>query len=90
MFAECGVHRRRSDAYHTCYVLSGLSAAQHVATADTPPAEQVANVTWTVLPHPDDQIFDDDDLINPTDPVYAIPQSGREEMMAYFLSKPGF
>jgi protein farnesyltransferase subunit beta len=50
----------------------------------------VANITWTVLPHTDDPIFDEEDLVEATDPVYAIPQKSREEMMEYFLSKPGF
>ncbi|KAK9424238.1 putative Terpenoid cyclases/protein prenyltransferase alpha-alpha toroid [Seiridium unicorne] len=81
---------RRSDAYHTCYVLSGLSSAQHIVSSATPQVEQVANVTWTVLPHPGDQVFDEGDLVEPTDPVYAIPQRSREQMMEYFLSKPGF
>ncbi|KAI1845992.1 hypothetical protein JX265_000918 [Neoarthrinium moseri] len=81
---------KRSDAYHTCYVLSGLSSAQHIVTTDTLRVEQVANVTWTVLPHPGDQIYDQEDLLNPTDPVYAIPQGAREDMMNFFLSKPGF
>ncbi|KAF3019657.1 CAAX farnesyltransferase (FTase) subunit beta [Neopestalotiopsis sp. 37M] len=81
---------RRSDAYHTCYVLSGLSSVQHIVSADTSRDEQVANITWTVLPHTDDPIFDEEDLVEATDPVYAIPQKSREEMMEYFLSKPGF
>ncbi|KAI0133604.1 prenyltransferase and squalene oxidase [Xylariales sp. AK1849] len=81
---------RRSDAYHTCYVLSGLTSAQHIVSSASPLVEQVANVKWTVSPHPDDQLFDDEDLLDPTDPVYAIPQKKRDEMMDYFLSKPGF
>jgi protein farnesyltransferase subunit beta len=81
---------RRSDAYHTCYVLSGLSSAQHIVSSVTPQVEQVANVTWTVLPHPEDHVFDEGDLLEATDPVYAIPQKSREAMMEYFLSKPGF
>lgn len=81
---------RRSDAYHTCYVLSGLSSAQHIVSADTSQDEQVANVEWTVFPHLDDRVFDDADLVEATDPIYAIPQKSRKEMMEYFLSKPGF
>lgn len=80
---------RRSDAYHTCYVLSGLSSAQHIFSADTSQDEQVANTEWTVLPHID-RVFDHADLVEATDPVYAIPQKSRKEMMDYFLSKPGF
>ncbi|KAH8201432.1 hypothetical protein TruAng_004432 [Truncatella angustata] len=68
----------------------GLSSAQHIVSSATPQVEQVANVAWSVLPHPGDQVFDVEDLIEPTDPVYAIPQRSREQMMEYFLSKPGF
>lgn len=84
------LYPRRSDAYHTCYVLSGLSSAQHIVSADTSQDEQVANVEWTVFPHLDDRVFDDADLVEATDPIYAIPQKSRKEMMEYFLSKPGF
>lgn len=52
--------------------------------------EYVANTTWKVSPYSDPQLFDEQDRLNPTDPVYAIPQKKREEAMTYFLSKPGF
>jgi len=32
---RCGIGRP-SDAYHTCYVLSGLSSAQHITVSSTP------------------------------------------------------
>ncbi|KAK8121072.1 Terpenoid cylases/protein prenyltransferase alpha-alpha toroid [Apiospora kogelbergensis] len=80
----------RSDAYHTCYVLSGLTSAQHVVSAVLAEDEYVANTTWKVSPYSDPQLFDEQDRLNPTDPVYAIPQKKREEVMTYFLSKPGF
>jgi hypothetical protein len=50
----------------------------------------VANVTWTSLPDSNPRLFDEQDQLTPTDPVYAIPEESREAMMAYFLSKPGF
>ncbi|KAH8666686.1 terpenoid cyclases/protein prenyltransferase alpha-alpha toroid [Xylariales sp. PMI_506] len=82
---------RRSDGYHTCYVLSGLSSAQYIASAIlSPEGQEVANVTWSVLPHPDEQIFDEQDLLQPTDPVFAIPQQKREDITTYFSSKHGF
>ncbi|KAK7942861.1 farnesyltransferase subunit beta [Apiospora aurea] len=80
----------RSDAYHTCYVLSGLTSAQHVVSAVLAEDEYVANMAWKVSPYSDPQLFDEQDRLNPTDPVYAIPQGKREEVMTYFLSKPGF
>ena len=36
------------------------------------------------------QVFDEADRINPTDPVYAIPQRSREDIVAYFTAKQGF
>lgn len=79
----------RSDGYHTCYVLSGLTSAQHIVSAIPSAEDSVANVTWTVSPY-DHQIFDEEDRLNPTDPVYAVPEEKRVEMTEYFLSKPGF
>ncbi|KAI1499488.1 prenyltransferase and squalene oxidase [Biscogniauxia marginata] len=83
---------RNSDAYHTCYVLSGLSSAQH-ATRWLPASGEgiMAHLTYDVSPYIEDhQIFDEQDRINATDPVYAIPEEKRKEIMSYFLSKPGF
>ncbi|RYO75532.1 hypothetical protein DL764_010415 [Monosporascus ibericus] len=81
-----------SDAYHTCYVLSGLSSAQYnarlVASDD---ATMTARTHWDVSPLVNDiQVFDEDDRINPIDPVYAIPQSRREDIIAFFTAKQGF
>ena len=46
---------------------------------------------WDVSPRAFDiQIFDEVDRINPVDPVYAIPQSSREDIVAYFAAKQGF
>jgi protein farnesyltransferase subunit beta len=39
---------------------------------------------------PDYQIFDEEDRVKPIDPVYAIPQEKRNDIMAYFAAKPGF
>ena len=46
---------------------------------------------WDVSPRIfDTQFFDEVDRINPTDPVYAIPQRSREDIVAYFTAKQGF
>ena len=88
-----------SDSYHTCYILSGLSSAQHQwdLTAPTPnPAPAAgagADPVWTVLPYVDDggvQVYEQEDLVRPIHPVYAIPQRAQEGMRAYFLGKEGF
>jgi protein farnesyltransferase subunit beta len=94
-----------SDAYHSCYVLSGLSSAQHqweldddkpdatetaaAAAAATP--SEAADPVWTVLPYLDGlQVFDTQDRVRPIHPVYAIPQQNVRAMKAYFRDKQGF
>ncbi|KAL0941898.1 prenyltransferase and squalene oxidase [Colletotrichum truncatum] len=84
---------RPSDAYHTCYVLSGLSSAQHQWDLT------YVNEDDTILPEPKwvvspciegAQIFDEEDRIGTIHPVYAIPQESVSDMKAYFASKQGF
>ncbi|KAK4232470.1 protein farnesyltransferase subunit beta [Podospora fimiseda] len=74
-----------SDAYHTCYVLSGLSSAQHQWLLD----EETKD--WIVLPYLDEeQIFDPKDRVRPIHPVYAIPQQHVRAVKKYFGEKGGF
>ena len=84
---------RPSDAYHTCYVLSGLSSAQHTWTP-TPESEVQlpgAPARWDVEACAEgEQVFDEADRVGPTHPVYAIPQDRVEAITAYFGSKAGF
>ncbi|KAI3321234.1 terpenoid cyclases/Protein prenyltransferase [Xylariaceae sp. AK1471] len=81
-----------SDAYHTCYVLNGLSTAQHVVRILSSDEDgTMAPWTYEVLPHLGEaQVCNEQDRINPTDPVYAIPEEKRKEVMSYFSSRPGF
>ncbi|KAF7547767.1 hypothetical protein G7Z17_g7511 [Cylindrodendrum hubeiense] len=82
-----------SDAYHTCYVLSGLSAAQHKWDLVTPRAHEsiVAGDVWTVSPYMEgEQIFDEEDRVCTVHPVYVIPQHKVEEIQSYFATKSGF
>ena len=73
-------------------MLSGLSSAQHDARLAAPDDEMVTGgAHWDVSPHVFDwQVFDEVDRINPVDPVYAIPQRSREDIVAYFTAKQGF
>ncbi|KND88124.1 Protein farnesyltransferase subunit beta [Tolypocladium ophioglossoides CBS 100239] len=82
-----------SDAYHTCYVLSGLSAAQHDWRLVSARADETMmdGDVWTVsLFVKDGQIFDEEDRVGTTHPVYAIPQHKAEDCQKYFASKQGF
>ncbi|OBS23894.1 hypothetical protein FPOA_04442 [Fusarium poae] len=82
-----------SDAYHTCYVLSGLSSAQHRWTLDAarPHEVDVKGDSWSVTPYMEgEQIFDEEDRVATVHPVYVIPQHKVEGMQNYFSSKHGF
>ncbi|KAL2259773.1 hypothetical protein VTK26DRAFT_6433 [Humicola hyalothermophila] len=93
---------KMSDAYHSCYVLSGLSSAQHEWQLDDDDGEAAAaaaaaaaagqeDSAWTVLPYLDGvQIFDNQDRVRPIHPVYAIPQRNVRAIKAYFQDKQGF
>ncbi|GFP54537.1 protein farnesyltransferase subunit beta [Trichoderma asperellum] len=85
--------RRYSDAYHTCYVLSGLSSAQNKWRLVASRADEtlLGDDLWEVLPHTKgEQIFDEDDRIGTIHPVYAIPQHRVDAIRSYFSSKEGF
>lgn len=84
---------RYSDAYHTCYVLSGLSSAQHKWDLVTPRAHEslMAGDSWTVSPYMEgEQIFDEEDRVCTIHPVYVMPQHKVEEVQSYFATKTGF
>ncbi|TAQ88026.1 hypothetical protein B7494_g3645 [Chlorociboria aeruginascens] len=86
-----------SDAYHTCYVLAGLSSAQHKWHFNSPAinAESSGILTspyqWTVEPFiGETQIYDEEDRVGVLHPVFVIPEGVAEETRAYFASKGGF
>ncbi|KAL2150785.1 hypothetical protein VTH82DRAFT_7348 [Thermothelomyces myriococcoides] len=93
---------KMSDAYHSCYTLSGLSSAQHQWVLDElnddnnepnkeGAAEGAGEAVWAVLPYLDGpQIFDSKDRVRPIHPVYAIPQPCIRAMKDYFDMKQGF
>ncbi|KAJ0163547.1 Protein farnesyltransferase subunit beta [Colletotrichum tanaceti] len=84
---------RPSDAYHTCYVLSGLSSAQHQWDLTYVGEDEtiLPEPKWVVSPCAEGtQIFDEEDRVGTTHPVYTIPQESVDDMTAYFASKQGF
>ncbi|KAI4871072.1 terpenoid cyclases/Protein prenyltransferase [Hypoxylon rubiginosum] len=83
---------KTSDAYHTCYVLSGLSSAQHVTRLLASDGEGLmTHSKYDVSPYTGSpQIYEEEDRVSATDPVYFIPEGKRKDIMSYFLSKPGF
>jgi protein farnesyltransferase subunit beta len=80
---------RNSDAYHSCYVLSGLSSAQHQWRLV--PSEDEDTDGWNVSLYLDDvQIFEEEDQVVPIHPVYAIPYQSVADIRRYFSVKQGF
>ena len=90
-------HSRPSDAYHSCYVLSGLSSVQNkwqlVTPRDGPAEEALQDIypEWVVSPYLEEvQIFGDEDRVGTIHPVYTIPERRVDDIKAYFAAKQGF
>ncbi|TVY86476.1 Protein farnesyltransferase subunit beta [Lachnellula willkommii] len=86
-----------SDSYHTCYVLAGLSSAQHKWHFNASAVEMESSGTlsspyqWTSeIFVEDSQIYDEEDRVRTLHPVFVISEGAAEEMRAYFSSKGGF
>lgn len=86
-----------SDSYHTCYVLAGLSSAQHKWHFNDSAMRMESSGTlsspyqWTSEVFVEEsQIYDEEDRVRTLHPVFVIPEGAAEEMRAYFSSKGGF
>lgn len=80
---------KSSDPYHSCYVLSGLSSAQH-QWRWVPLVDQEGD-GWTVSPYVDEvQIFEEEDRLVPIHPIYATPKKCVDDIRQYFAAKQGF
>ncbi|KAJ8064484.1 hypothetical protein OCU04_006818 [Sclerotinia nivalis] len=87
----------RSDSYHTCYVLAGLSSAQHKWHFNTSTQKEelsgmlVSPYQWTAEPYIETtQIYDEEDRVGTLHPVFVIPEGVAEETRAYFAAKGTF
>jgi protein farnesyltransferase subunit beta len=90
---------KRPDAYHSCYNLAGLSAAQYkyvfdekmgsvVATAGlSAPYQWRTEGLWEEDPG---KCWDKYDLVGEVHPVFVIPFQAVEECRRYFEAKEGF
>ncbi|KAK7179660.1 hypothetical protein DPSP01_011591 [Paraphaeosphaeria sporulosa] len=85
---------KRPDAYHTCYNLAGLSAAQHRYMHDTETVEKggldaafhwMANGTFA-----GSKIWTPADEVAYIHPIFVIPFSAASESRKYFADKGGF
>lgn len=84
---------RPSDAYHTCYVLCGLTTTQYEwdLTYIDDDETILAEPQWKVTPRiGQDQLFEEEDRISTIHPAYGIPEQKAYDMIAYFASKAGF
>ncbi|RDL39597.1 uncharacterized protein BP5553_03937 [Venustampulla echinocandica] len=86
-----------SDSYHTCYVLAGLSSAQHKWHFNATGNPMEAGLTrssayqWTSEKVVEDsQIYDEEDRVRTLHPVFVIPEGAAEEARAHFSSKEAF
>ncbi|KAG4034023.1 hypothetical protein MFRU_003g00020 [Monilinia fructicola] len=88
---------RPSDSYHTCYVLAGLSSAQHKWHFNTSAQKTessgmlISPYQWTAKRRIETkQVYDEEDRVGTLHPVFVIPEGVAEETRAYFASKGSF
>ncbi|KAI1004342.1 Protein farnesyltransferase subunit beta [Podosphaera aphanis] len=87
----------RSDAYHSCYVLAGLSSLQRRWHFNKTPKEEdligllSAPFQWASEPRTiDEQVYSETDCVNSVHPVFVIPEGTAERTRNYFASKTSF
>ncbi|RKF82890.1 Protein farnesyltransferase subunit beta [Golovinomyces cichoracearum] len=87
----------RSDSYHTCYVLAGLSSAQNKWRFDVNSCSEIINgfftsaFSWTSEAYTSEkQIYDEADRLNTIHPIFAIPELAVHKIHTYFSSKRSF
>ncbi|CAF9916077.1 MAG: CAAX farnesyltransferase (FTase) subunit beta [Heterodermia speciosa] len=86
------------DAYHTCYVLAGLSSAQHYSYySNAPPMEGLAVLQWRSSQEIRKRngqlqraVFEADDRLVPIHPIYVIPYAAAKAFQDWFASKIRF
>ncbi|KAI9688347.1 MAG: CAAX farnesyltransferase (FTase) subunit beta [Bathelium mastoideum] len=82
----------RTDAYHTCYSLAGLNAAQNhyysSASAKAKGEALSSAFDWKVdAAKQEDTVFDEDDRVRLIHPVYVLPWGTAEQTRAFFNGK---
>ena len=87
-----------SDAYHTCYNLAGLSAAQHRYVYDEDVNKDLgtgnlgAAYHWKTegLYEGKNEVWGDEDVVRAVHPVFVIPYYAVYECRRFFEEKEGF
>ena len=93
---------RYADAYHSCYVLAGLSSTQyyHCFTGESDDAWTIDSldsaVRWTSSVISSDEgsdnegLVDAEDYLEPLHPIFVIPWAAVERCAKLFSQKTGF
>ncbi|KAI9700048.1 MAG: CAAX farnesyltransferase (FTase) subunit beta [Candelina mexicana] len=93
---------KHPDSYHSCYVLAGLSSAQHYYYFQEHDASQLAAPLssafhWAssqIIPASDGEeqpsVFDTEDRVNLIHPIYVIPWGVAERTRAWYEAKAKF
>lgn len=101
---ECTVidQIRHPDSYHSCYILAGLSSAQHYYylsgqdhTKSAGPLSSAFRWTYSeTIRDPNGEqetpIFDEDDRLKVIHPIFVIPWGVAEKTRACYDAKAGF
>lgn len=84
-----------SDGYHSCYVLAGLSSAQHKWEVNKSESKPIAGQDLTA-PYQwickgkafkeEYQIYDDEDQVKILHPVFVVPEGTAENARMYYAS----
>ncbi|CAI6323865.1 unnamed protein product [Periconia digitata] len=82
---------KRPDAYHTCYNLAGLSAAQHVYSYEDTMLEELggseldAPYYWKVEGlYEGDKVWEESDELEQVHPIFVVPFRAVHECRRYF------
>ncbi|CAO1604703.1 CAAX farnesyltransferase (FTase) subunit beta, variant 2 [Xanthoria calcicola] len=83
------------DSYHTCYVLAGLSSAQHYnyynqGEKDNGLPEFGDAFRWASMPYRSSHETGDGSRLRPIHPIYVIPWSAVEDTREYFEQQGQF
>ena len=87
---------RFSDGTHTCYLLVGLSSAQHKWSFQAPVDDGMSSFGWTSEKYPRSQdegyvqVFDEQDRVKSIHPVYVIPEGLPEKVIEYCSNQEQF
>lgn len=89
IYADCDT--RHPDAYHTCYVLAGLSAMQHFhyRTDSSASSRNFASAfSWRSTPIQDGNVYESSDRLQPLHPLLGVPHPSADAMRLWCEARP--